>query len=72
MSVNRINSCLNRICCNNAFFDQRCNKLEHWLHERGYSDRDVKQEILKAWKIPRNILLEKEHNHQEENNLRLI
>ena len=48
MSVNRINSCLNRICCSNAFFDQRCNKLEHWLHERGYSDRGVKQEILKA------------------------
>ena len=26
---------LNRICSNNAFFDQRCNELEHWLHERG-------------------------------------
>ena len=25
---------LNRICSNNAFFDQRCNELEHWLHER--------------------------------------
>ena len=26
---------LNRICSNNAFFDKRCNELEHWLHERG-------------------------------------
>ena len=26
---------LNRICSNNAFFDRRCNELEHWLHERG-------------------------------------
>ena len=57
---------LNRICSNNAFFDQRCNELEHWLHERGYSERVVRQEILKARKIPRNELLEKEHNHPEE------
>ena len=54
---------LNRICCNNAFFDQRCHELEHWLHERGYSERAVRQEILKARKIPRNELLEKEHNN---------
>ena len=62
---------LNRICSNNAFFDQRCNELEHWLHERGYSERVVRQEILKTRKIPRNELLEKERNHPEENKLRL-
>ena len=28
---------LNRVCSNNAFFDQRCNKLEHWLY--GYSNK---------------------------------
>ena len=60
---------LNRICSNNAFFDQRCNELEHWLHERGYSERVVRQEILRARKIPRNELLEKERNHPEENKL---
>ena len=60
---------LNRICSNNAFFDQRCNELEHWLYERGYSKRVVKQEILKARKIPRNELLEKERNHPEESKL---
>ena len=51
------------------FFDQRCNEFEHWLHERGYSERVVRQEILKARKIPRNELLEKERNHPEENKL---
>ena len=58
--------CRNRIGSNNAFFDQRCNKLEHWLHERGYIERVVRQEIQK---IPRNELLEKERNHSEENKL---
>ena len=33
----------NRICSNNAFLDQICNELEHWLHERV-----VRQEILKG------------------------
>ena len=59
----------NRICSNNAFFDHRCNELEHWLHERGCSERVVRQEILKARKIPRNELLEMERNHPEENKL---
>ena len=60
---------LNRICFNNAFFDQRCNELEHWLHEWGYNERVVRQEILRAQKIPRNKLLEMERNHPEENKL---
>ena len=60
---------LNRICSNNAFFDQRCNELEDWLHEQGYRERVVRQEILKARKIPSNELLENERSHQEENKL---
>ena len=63
---------LNGICSNNAFFDQICNDLEDWLHERGYSQRVVRQEMLRARKIPRNELLEKECNHPEEINSRLI
>ena len=35
----------------------------------GYSERVVRQEILKKRKIPRNELLEKERNHREENKL---
>ena len=34
-----------------------------------YSERVVRQEILKARKIPRNELLEKKRNHPEENKL---
>ena len=60
---------LNIICSNKAFFDQSRNELENWLHERKHSERVVRQEILKVRKIPRNQLLEKEHNHQEENKL---
>ena len=50
--------CLNRIwiCSNNAFFDQRCNELEHGLHEQGYSERVVRQETLKVQNVPRNEL----------------
>ena len=47
---------LTRICPNNAFFDQRYNGLEHWLPERGYSERVVRQEMLKAREILRNEL----------------
>ena len=36
---------------------------------REYSERAVRQEILKARKIPRNEFLEKERNHPEENKL---
>ena len=43
------------------------NELEHWLHEHGYSERVVRQEILKARKISRNELLKKEVNHQDFN-----
>ena len=57
----------NRSCSNNVFFDQRCDELEHWLHERRYSERVVRQEILKVSKIPRNELSEKEYNHPEVN-----
>ena len=48
---------LNRICSNNAFFDQKCNELGYWLHEPRYSKRVVGQ------KIRRKELLEKEHLH---------
>ena len=60
---------LNRICSNNAVFDQICNKLEHWLPQLWYSERVVWQEILKAPRIQINELLEKERNLREENKL---
>ena len=30
---------LNRICSENLFYDKRCNELEVWLREWGYSDK---------------------------------
>ena len=60
---------LNTFCSNKAFFDQRCNELEHWLHEQRHSERVVRQGILEAQIIPRNELIEQECYHTEENKL---
>ena len=51
---------LNRICSENAFFDKRCNELEIWLKERGYSDKLVRGQILKARKFSRSEVLNKQ------------
>ena len=37
---------LNRICSNNEFLDKRCNDLEKYFLERGYSEKMVPKEIL--------------------------
>ena len=55
---------LNRICSNNEFFDKRCNDLEKYLLERGYSEKMVRKEMLRARVIPRDALLEKFNNLQ--------
>ena len=44
---------LNRICSNYESFDKRCNDLEKYLLERGYSEKMVHKEILQARPIPR-------------------
>ena len=49
----------NRICSVNKKFDQRCNDLEKWLMERGYSERMVRTQILKARGESRDSLLER-------------
>ena len=48
----------NRICSDNKKFDQCCNDLEKWLMERGYSERMVRVQILKARGESRDSLLE--------------
>ena len=50
---------LNRICSENVFFDKRCNELEVWLKERGYSEKSVREQILKARKLSRSEVLNK-------------
>ena len=48
----------NRICSDNKKFDQRCNDLEKWLMERGYSERMVRTQIPKERRESRDNLLE--------------
>ena len=50
----------NRICSKNNFFDFHCNNLEKWLSERGYSEKLVRKEILKARSQLTETLLNKE------------
>ena len=38
----------NRICSENQFFNKRCNDLEVWLKNRGYNEKLVRRQILKA------------------------
>ena len=47
----------NRICSENKFFDKICNQLECWLKDRGYNEKVVRQQILKATKFTRKHLL---------------
>ena len=60
---------LNRICSNNEFFDKRCNDLEKYLLERGYSEKMVRKEILPARAIPRDALLEKVNNQEKQSKI---
>ena len=60
---------LNRICSNNEFFDKRCNDLEKYLLVRGYSEKMVRKEILRARAIPRDALLDKVNNQEKQNKI---
>ena len=62
----------NRICSENRFFDNRCNQLEYWLKERGYNEKVVRQQILKARAFTRKIYLTKIPKLRGETNLYLI
>ena len=63
---------LNSIFSENLFFDNRCNDLEMWLRERGYSDKLVRKKILKAGKFSRTELLNKQRKKENEEKLVLI
>ena len=51
---------LNRICSDISFLDHRCNQLESWLKQRGYNDKLVRDQIVKARKLKRDDLLDRE------------
>ena len=50
---------LNRISSDNSNFDKRCNELESWLFEKGYSEKMVRKQVLRAREHSRESLLEK-------------
>ena len=50
---------LNRICSDNSNFDKRCNEPESWLFEKGYSEKMVRKQVLRAREHSRESLLEK-------------
>ena len=59
----------NRICSENMFFDNRCNQLECWLRDRGYNEKVVRQQILKARKFTREDLLNQDSKTKGRNKL---
>ena len=60
---------LNRICSDTISFDRRCNDLEKWLIERGYSEREVRKHILRARGFSRDSLLDRENTREEQNKI---
>ena len=60
---------LNRICSDPSSFDKRCNDLEKWLIERGYSEREVREQVLRARSFSRDSLLDKESTRDEQNKI---
>ena len=60
---------LNRICSENSFFDQRCNELEIWYEGRGYTDKLVRKQILKARQFSRAELLNNQRKKENEDKL---
>ena len=60
---------LNRICADPNSFDRRCNDLEKWLIERGYSEREVRKQILRARSFSRDSLLDRENTRDEQNKI---
>ena len=59
----------NRICSENMFFDNRCNQLECWLRDRGYNEKVVRKQILKASKFTREDLLNQDSKTKGKNKL---
>ena len=60
---------LNRTCSDKEFFDKRCNDLEKYLLQRGFSENMVRKEILRAKAIPRDALLEKVNNQEKQSKI---
>ena len=51
------------------FLDNRCNQLECWIKDRGYNEKMVRQQILKARKFTREDLLNQDSKTKGRNKL---
>ena len=59
----------NRTCSKNKFFNERCNKLVAWLKNRGYNEKLVRQQHLKARNYRRTKLLYSQREQVHRNKL---
>ena len=57
------------ICSDNNNFDKRCNELESWLLEKGYSAKMVRKQVLRAREHSRESLLEKVKSESNQDKL---
>ena len=60
---------VNRICLDHNSFDRRCNGLAKWLIESGYSEREVRKQILRTRGFSRDSLLDRENVREEQNKI---
>ena len=60
---------LNRICSDPHSFDRICKNLKKWLVERGYSEREVPKQILRARHFSRDSLLDRESTKEEQDEI---
>ena len=60
---------LNRICSHPNSFDRRSIDLEKRLIERGYSDREVRKQILRVRGFSRDSLLDRKNTKEEQNKI---
>ena len=62
---------LNRICSDHNNSDKRCKELESWLLEKGYSEKMVRKQLLRAREHSRESLLKKVKSESDQNKLSL-
>ena len=62
---------INRISSDNSNFGRRCNELESWLFEKGYSEKMVRKQVLRAREHSRESLLEKVKSEFDQKKLTL-
>ena len=60
---------LNMICSDNENFDKRCNNFKKWLMERGYNEKMIRNQILRAREDSINDHLEREEQQISEQKL---